>query len=199
MWLESLIIIIFGLWAFSEFRSFFAKNTKLNRDDNDTDIQRILEIQKAIKLQQILEVQKQEEAQKIEAQRQLELKRYDDALKRSEAQRAEEAKRRAEVERQLEKEREERIKLEKQKRMWRDAAFLKLCQSGNAMKVEGALIYDEIANAKRDDNWTALMLATRSGYIDIVKLLLKHKANVNATSNDGITALMGRQEKAIKK
>jgi ankyrin repeat protein len=43
----------------------------------------------------------------------------------------------------------------------------------------------------RDENQsTPLIIASRSGHLDIVKLLLRHQARVNAENRDGETALM---------
>ena len=44
-------------------------------------------------------------------------------------------------------------------------------------------------NAKNNDGDTALILASRCIHINIVKLLLKFKANSNVKNNDGYTAL----------
>jgi ankyrin repeat-rich membrane spanning protein len=38
-------------------------------------------------------------------------------------------------------------------------------------------------------SWTALLVATRGNYVDLVRLLLDHKPNVNALDKDGGTAL----------
>src|ERR1035441_8669986 len=40
-----------------------------------------------------------------------------------------------------------------------------------------------------DNGWTALQFAARNGHLDMVKLLLANKADVNATGRGGMTAL----------
>ena len=42
----------------------------------------------------------------------------------------------------------------------------------------------------REDGGTALMLAARQGLVDILELLIKHDASVNAEDGLGLTALM---------
>lgn len=45
-------------------------------------------------------------------------------------------------------------------------------------------------NAKKNDGFTALMLASQFGYGDVVRALLDAKADVNAKTNDGRTGLI---------
>ena len=45
-------------------------------------------------------------------------------------------------------------------------------------------------NIQKEDEWTALMLASQNGHTQVVELLLKENADVNAQKEDGWTALM---------
>lgn len=45
-------------------------------------------------------------------------------------------------------------------------------------------------NAKTSDEWTALMLASTRGNIEIVEMLIKYKANMNMKNKEGNNALM---------
>ena len=45
-------------------------------------------------------------------------------------------------------------------------------------------------NLRYNEGWTALMIASNEGHINIVESLLKTKINVNFQSNDGWNALM---------
>ena len=45
-------------------------------------------------------------------------------------------------------------------------------------------------NAKGDDEWTALMCASKEGHTEIVSMLLEKGADVDVKHNDGTTALM---------
>ena len=49
-------------------------------------------------------------------------------------------------------------------------------------------------NAVNNDGADALMLASKVGDVDIVKLLLASKANVNLVSKEGKTALMSAKK-----
>ena len=130
----------------------------------------------------------------------------------------EEAKRRAEIERQLEA---ERLKKEHRRIQTRqlaiaaifivavivgivfqqyikkvamsDSDFMKLCESGDAKKVEEAIVNGANVNAKDNTGKTALMLATATwkSRIEVAEVLLKHGANVNNRNKNGHTALMG--------
>ena len=55
-----------------------------------------------------------------------------------------------------------------------------------------ALLNDSqcLVDAKGRDGYTALQYSCRYGHVDIVKILLKHKANVNARTDSGDTPLI---------
>ena len=71
-----------------------------------------------------------------------------------------------------------------------DEKFLKLCKSGNASRVEKAIINGANANAKNNYSLTALMSAAGNGKTETAEVLLKHGADINAADNYGNTALM---------
>ena len=66
-----------------------------------------------------------------------------------------------------------------------DSDFLRLCISGGIKSVEEAITNGANVNAKDNDGWTALMLATLYNHAETAELLLKHGADVNAKNNDG--------------
>ena len=70
-----------------------------------------------------------------------------------------------------------------------DKDFLYLCMSGDARKVEEAIINGANVNAKGHNGDTALMQAARYGYVKVAELLLKYGADINAKANNGVTAL----------
>ena len=55
-----------------------------------------------------------------------------------------------------------------------DSDFLKLCEAGNAKKVEEAIMNGANVNAKDNDGWTALMYAAWNGHTDTAGLLCKY-------------------------
>ncbi len=67
--------------------------------------------------------------------------------------------------------------------------FIELCKSGDAGKIEEAIMNGANVNAKDNDSTTALMLAAISGQTEAVKILLNHGANINARDIWGYTAL----------
>ena len=68
--------------------------------------------------------------------------------------------------------------------------FVYLCEAGNTVKVEAALINGANVNAKDNYGRTVLMWAAINGHTETAELLLKHGADVNAENNYGRTALM---------
>ena len=70
-----------------------------------------------------------------------------------------------------------------------DVDFVKLCESGDAKKVEDAIINGANVNARGNYGDTALMSAAREGHTETAELLLKHGADVNVKHTSGYTAL----------
>jgi len=70
--------------------------------------------------------------------------------------------------------------------------------AGDIDKVTSCLRRGANIESKNGDGYTALMLAAKWGYPEIVTLLLENKANVNATDNFGYTALMRAAENGHK-
>jgi uncharacterized protein len=69
-------------------------------------------------------------------------------------------------------------------------SFFKYVKTGNREAV-GAVIQGGIdVNMKDKEGYSALLIATENGDIDMVKLLLEKGADVNATDIDGYTSLM---------
>lgn len=66
----------------------------------------------------------------------------------------------------------------------------KAVEDGNINDVNESLVRGEDVNARAEDGWTPLMLATVRGHIEIVKALLSKAADVEAKNNRGWTALM---------
>lgn len=64
-------------------------------------------------------------------------------------------------------------------------------EDGNISEIKCALDQGADVNTKdSDDGWTALMHASKYGYVEIVDLLIKSGADVNAGSISNHTALM---------
>jgi ankyrin repeat protein len=61
--------------------------------------------------------------------------------------------------------------------------------------VESLLLNGAEVNSAQDGGWTPLHQAAAHGQIEIIKLLLEHKANVNSKSDDGTTPLQMAQNK----
>ena len=79
----------------------------------------------------------------------------------------------------------------KQMKMYDEESFLKNVAESRTELVKLFLKADFRPNPRNEDNWTALMVAARKGQSDIVQLLLKAGANVNAKEGgDGQTALI---------
>ncbi len=71
------------------------------------------------------------------------------------------------------------------------ARFIGAASDGDKKGVQAFLKGKEVDVNERDwDDLTALITASSSGHLDIVKLLIKAGADVNAADKDGITALM---------
>lgn len=152
------------------------------------DAQSQLETSQA-ELQRKDEALRQAETQRQEAQGQLEksqaeLQRKSEALSQAEAK-SQEASRRIEA---LHQERE-REKATKRLSPMSDDDFMKLCESGDARKVEEAIMNGANVNARKDNGFTALILATINLKTETVRVLLDYGAYFNAKDNDGLTAL----------
>lgn len=106
-----------------------------------------------------------------------ELQQKDEALSQSEAKINE-------LQQELERE-----KARKKIPPMSDDDFLELCKSGDAKKVEQAIMNGANVNAKDNNGWTALMLVTLNNHAETAELLLKHGADVDAKNNYGWTAL----------
>lgn len=63
-------------------------------------------------------------------------------------------------------------------------------ERGDAAAVQTLLANGADVNAKKNDGWTALLLASRNGNLEVVQALLTNGANVNAQSTYGWTALL---------
>ncbi|MFA5106679.1 MAG: ankyrin repeat domain-containing protein, partial [Candidatus Micrarchaeia archaeon] len=68
--------------------------------------------------------------------------------------------------------------------------LLEAVSSGDLAGVKEALAAGADVNAKDRDGYTALMVASYWGHMDIVKLLIAAGADVNAKSETGYTALI---------
>ena len=70
---------------------------------------------------------------------------------------------------------------------------------GNLKKVE-TLLKDNpnLVFSKDTNGWTPLHVAAREGYLDVAKLLLANKADVNAKINNGVTPLYLAAQKGYK-
>jgi ankyrin repeat protein len=66
----------------------------------------------------------------------------------------------------------------------------KAAQKGDLLKVKHLITEGADVNAKRNDGWTALILASRNGHKEVAQLLLAKGADVNLKTNNGVTALM---------
>ncbi|MBR0168502.1 MAG: ankyrin repeat domain-containing protein, partial [Synergistaceae bacterium] len=71
-----------------------------------------------------------------------------------------------------------------------DNDFLELCKSGDAVKVEEAIMNGANVYATGQYGKTALMWAAEKGHTETVELLINHGADIHAKDNDGWTALM---------
>ena len=76
----------------------------------------------------------------------------------------------------------------------KEKRFLKAAEDGNFKKIKS--IIDKEVNIKNlietkdKENNTALILASKFGYIEVVKILIENGANINAKNNDNSTALI---------
>ena len=74
-----------------------------------------------------------------------------------------------------------------------DEKMVRLCRNGELKRIKQALQiirFQADVNAKDDKGITALMEASRRGYLFTVEALIRAGADVNATTHSGWTALM---------
>ena len=124
---------------------------------------------------------------------QTELQRKSETLRQAEAKSQEESRRIETLQQELERE-----KAKNKLPPMSDKDFLKLCDSGDAKKIEEAIMNGANVNAKYSEGYglgyipgyTALMLAARNGDTRTAELLLKNGADVNAKDSTSRTALM---------
>lgn len=76
--------------------------------------------------------------------------------------------------------------------------FLKAAYYGDLSAVESFIAKGADVNAKRNDGWTALHIASSFGYKEIVELLLAKGVDVNAKDDDGSTPLLLASQKGHK-
>ncbi|MBQ4401572.1 MAG: ankyrin repeat domain-containing protein, partial [Synergistaceae bacterium] len=191
-----LVLALLG-WLYSRYRAFMRmyKLKKQELERIESEMFRLGNTKQ--EFERLQEALRESEAQRQELQRQLddamaEHQKKDEALREAEAQKAEGARQIAELQSQLDVLRQE-LKREKDRNRlppMSDKDFLELCKSGNAERVEDAIMSGANVNAKGDNDWTALMWAAWDGHTDVVELLLKHGADVNAWDVLFWTALM---------
>ena len=78
---------------------------------------------------------------------------------------------------------------------------LKLTENNNIKVIRRAIAEGEDVNFQDEEGWTALMQASKRGYLGIVEQLIKEGADINIQNKFGITALMiaiHRQKKIEK-
>ena len=71
-----------------------------------------------------------------------------------------------------------------------DNDFVELCKSGDAQKVEEAIMNGANVNVSENERFgrTVLMWAAYNGHTETTKILLKHGATVNTQDDEGGTA-----------
>jgi ankyrin repeat protein len=78
----------------------------------------------------------------------------------------------------------------------KDETFIYAAVEGDQKKVEAFLNEGANVNAKgKESNRTALMWASLRGHLDVVRLLLERRADVNARDDNGETALLSASGK----
>lgn len=71
----------------------------------------------------------------------------------------------------------------------RDRQLVDAAAAGDTKQVEALLAGGANIEARARDDWTPLTIAAREGHGDVVQLLLKRAATVNAKEGGGHTAL----------
>ena len=69
---------------------------------------------------------------------------------------------------------------------------------GDAAAVQALLAKGAEVNAKGNDGWTALILASQEGHLHVVQALLAKGADVNAKADNGATALMVAKDVEVR-
>ena len=84
----------------------------------------------------------------------------------------------------------------------KEERFLKAAENGNLKKIKSMLNKEvnikTLINAVDKENNTALILASKFGYSEIVKILIENGADINIKNNDGKTALDYAEENDYK-
>ena len=190
------IVLALLAWAYHKFRVLMKlykqKKQELERI-NDEMLKFGATKEEVKRLQEALsqaESQQQELKSQLEAA-QAELQRKDEALRQAEEKSQEDSRRIEELKRQIEalQQELEREKAKKKLPPMNDDDFLRLCKSGDARKVEEAIMNGANVNAKNTFGNTALIEAVMGGRYEIAEMLLKYSADINAKNNYGNTAL----------
>ena len=84
----------------------------------------------------------------------------------------------------------------------KEERFLKAAENGNLKKIKSMLNKEvnikTLINAVDKENNTALILASKFGYHEIVKIFIENGADINIKNNDGKTALDYAEENDYK-
>lgn len=84
----------------------------------------------------------------------------------------------------------------------KEERFLKAAENGDLKKIKSMLNKEinikTLINAVDKENNTALILASKFGYDEIVKILIENGADINIKNNDGKTALDYAEENDYK-
>lgn len=108
-----------------------------------------------------------------------ELRRKEKELEQEKAQHQEDLKRISELQRKTETPKKAQAKKKNTSMEIHpisDRDFLKLCKSGDAPKVEEAIMNGANVNAKDNDGWTALFWALYRGHTEVANILRKYGA-----------------------
>jgi len=73
---------------------------------------------------------------------------------------------------------------------WADGDLHEAAKFGDLSRVNDLIAAKADVNVKDEEGYTALMIASYKGHIEVVKALIAAKADVNAKANNNVTALM---------